>query len=171
MPEFNTEALERRLKKEQAAAKDEVLGGDPEKELTPQQEDQQEIQLLEAEKENARLRERLAELEQERQREESLRRHWVEGDFSDLPPDHPFEIVVQTDSSGLEQKPIVEPEINGKKYTIVRGIPTRVPHEVVQHLSHLKYDYTVKEIGPNGYPLAVTYKAHRFPFSAHPLYT
>jgi len=171
MPDINVDALQRKLEREGRNVKDIALDGPaPEREPTQKEVDQNEVKAIEMERENTRLRERLAEMEKERRKNEMLHKHWVEGNFNDLPMDHPFEILVHTDAGGLDPKPIIEPEINGVKYSIVRGIPTRVPHNVVRHLGALKYNFTVKEVSADGFPHLVTYNALRYPFSAHPVW-
>jgi hypothetical protein len=175
--DLNVEELKRTLERARGQVKDVHLGGEPEPEKTPQQlEESTKAEDIKADK-MASLMQRLADLEaRERSVEQQeaefakLKKRWVDGDYSDLPPNHPFELLIHTDTSGMDPNPVVTLDLNGNKIDVLRGVATKVPHNYVQHLDKLKYDYVTKEVGPNGFPIAVLHRGHRFAFTAHPVY-
>jgi len=126
----------------------------------------------EAEAELKRLREENERLRLKEEQYKNLHNRWVLGDYSDLPDEHPFELLVHTgfDAFGGCNEPFIEPQINGKKYPILKGKPIRVPHFVVKHLSNLKIDDETTYAGPDGQPVTIHEYTRRFAFTAHPVY-
>jgi hypothetical protein len=175
--DLNTEALQARIDREavEAARADVHAAGSPAPEPTQEEVDSEAASEARRERsieeENERLRARLAELEAREADLDALRRRWADGNYSDLPENFPFEILVHSDISGLDKSAIITPEINGQRFTIARGVATKVPHCVVKLLSTLRYDYWTKEVDERtGQQVLVHNKGMRYNFTAHPVY-
>lgn len=118
--------------------------------------------LRQLEEENAKLRE-------ENNKYERLHKKWVLGDYSGFEPSDPFEVLVYTDDSPWAEH-VLRPSLNGRKYPIPRGVPTRVPFAIVKLLDEAKVDGPQRRVGLDGHPYDVHEQTHRFPFSAHPVH-
>lgn len=111
--------------------------------------------------EKAELQRRLALLEEENQA--------MTGDFKKLKSDHPFEVIVHTHEE-ISKNYDVDVIHNGTKYTLKRGVATRVPLCVVRVLEDAKIEGVTTVVNPaTGNPERFVQEMHRFPFSARPL--
>lgn len=111
--------------------------------------------------EKAELKRRLELLEEENQA--------AYGNFQGLKADHPFEVIVHTHEE-VGKNYDVDVIHNGNKYTLKRGVATRVPLCVVRVLDDAKVQGVTTVVNPvTGNPERFAQDMHRFPYSARPL--
>lgn len=153
-----------------------VVGGDPAVDEQKQElAEKAEALKLDAEssaseRELRRAREELADERAKVEKLQALQKRWVDGDYTDLPADHPFMVTIQTSDKDGEGYP-VPVAVNGRQWYIPRGKPTQVPHVVVQVLDGAKINATQRMVNPVTNALeSVRVFQHRFPFNAHPVY-
>lgn len=113
------------------------------------------------------LREKLAKAEK---RLAAFEKHLTQGDYSDLPPDHPFTVTVQATPEAGGMLP-AKVWVNGDLYSFDREVPKIVPKFVLEVLDRCRYRGWEKMAMPDGSLAVVLNQYHRFPFEARPVYT
>lgn len=153
-----------------------VLGGDPEKEALEQEAAEKEAERLLSDagtsEKDREIRELQAKLVARERELDTLKRRWVDGDWSDLDPFHLFEIVVQATPFPGGMLP-AKVWVNGDLTEFEREVPKVVPKYVLEVLDRCKYNQWEKIVDPSA-PTglrAVHVQYHRYPFSARPIYT
>ena len=91
------------------------------------------------------------------------------GDFSDLDPLHPFEIMIFTEEDANKNLPVYV-AVNGHDYRIPRGVPFRVPRNIIDVLAGTKITGMQRVPDALGNVQEVPILESRFHFQARPIY-
>jgi hypothetical protein len=75
------------------------------------------------------------------------------------------QIMLHSDPSNLASNYDVNVSINGKTWTLPRGVPVEVPVEVVEVLVHAEVQGVQRIVDAEGYPHAQRITYQRFPFT------
>jgi hypothetical protein len=121
------------------------------------------------EAEITRLRAELAAERAQQAARDVLHRKWVLGDYSDLDALHPFEITIFTEEDANKNLPVYV-AVNGNEFRIPRGVPFRVPRNIIEVLAGTKIKGMQKVPDALGNVQEVPILESRFHFQARPIY-